>query len=177
MQLNIWRPKPLVHLHRITASDLNDSICSLTVSGICQTEQTWFQELTDRKETTYSAGGATQNSIRFAQWLLQAPGSSTYIGSIGKDKYGDILRESMDKAGVRVSSSLEKGLVCLLIIIWRPGIRLHESAVTVCAEAVAFVLSSDSLTCMMFWPLHPIPISKQTMFWKRPLCFLTIGIS
>ena len=59
--------------------------------------------MTNKKGTTFSAGGATQNSIRFAQWLLQSPGATTYIGSIGKDKYGDILKETMDKAGVRVS--------------------------------------------------------------------------
>ena len=63
---------------------------------------TLMQEMTDKKGTTFLAGGATQNSIRFAQWLLQAPGASTYIGSVGKDKYGDILKESMDKAGVKV---------------------------------------------------------------------------
>ena len=30
-----------------------------------------YTELADMKGTTYVAGGATQNSIRFAQWMLQ----------------------------------------------------------------------------------------------------------
>ena len=58
--------------------------------------------MTEKKDTKFVPGGATQGSIRFAQWLLQAPGATTYMGCVGKDKYGDILKESMDKAGVKV---------------------------------------------------------------------------
>ena len=31
----------------------------------------------------YMAGGATQNSIRVAQWLMQQPKAASYIGCIG----------------------------------------------------------------------------------------------
>ena len=56
------------------------------------------------KGTTYSAGGATQNSIRFAQWILQVPGATSYMGCVGKDKFADILKQTMDKAGCVVST-------------------------------------------------------------------------
>jgi len=36
-------------------------------------------------------GGATQNSIRVAQWMLQVPGSTSYFGAIGTDNYGETL--------------------------------------------------------------------------------------
>ena len=58
--------------------------------------------MTDKSGTTYSAGGATQNSIRFAQWLLQAPGATSYMGCVGKDKYAGILRDTMERAGCKV---------------------------------------------------------------------------
>ena len=64
-----------------------------------------MQELTDMKGTTYSAGGATQNSIRFAQWILQIPGATSYMGCVGKDKFADILKQTMDKAGCAVCYS------------------------------------------------------------------------
>lgn len=31
----------------------------------------------------YLAGGATQNSIRIAQWLMQVPKACAYIGCVG----------------------------------------------------------------------------------------------
>ena len=58
--------------------------------------------MTDKPGTTYSAGGATQNSIRFAQWLLQVPGATSYLGCVGKDKYAGILRDTMERAGCEV---------------------------------------------------------------------------
>lgn len=36
-------------------------------------------------------GGATLNSIRVAQWMLQIPGSTAYFGAIGQDKFGETL--------------------------------------------------------------------------------------
>ena len=58
------------------------------------------------KGTTYSAGGATQNSIRFAQWILQRPNATVYMGCVGKDKFADILKQTMDKAGCQVCANL-----------------------------------------------------------------------
>ncbi|KAL6766359.1 FAP278 [Auxenochlorella protothecoides x Auxenochlorella symbiontica] len=61
-----------------------------------------FKELTDEHKPEFIAGGATQNSIRIAQWMLQVPGATTYMGSVGKDEYGSILAAAAAKDGVQV---------------------------------------------------------------------------
>jgi adenosine kinase len=49
----------------------------------------------------YIAGGATQNSIRVAQWISgAAPGHSAFIGSIGSDAFGQKLRAAAEADGV-----------------------------------------------------------------------------
>lgn len=46
------------------------------------------------------AGGATQNSIRAAQWFLQSPDATAFLGAVGKDKFATQLKESCKEAGV-----------------------------------------------------------------------------
>ena len=47
------------------------------------------------------AGGATQNTIRVAQWMLQEPGKTAYMGCIGDDDFGKKLTDACKKAGPR----------------------------------------------------------------------------
>eukprot|EP00744_Colponema_vietnamica_P003542 GILI01005417.1.p1 GENE.GILI01005417.1~~GILI01005417.1.p1 ORF type:complete len:364 (-),score=137.12 GILI01005417.1:92-1156(-) len=61
-----------------------------------------YEEMVKNFDVTYIAGGATQNSIRVAQWMLKTPGATGYIGCIGKDEFGRTLRESVTKDGVKV---------------------------------------------------------------------------
>ena len=56
------------------------------------------QELADKPDVQYVAGGATQNSIRIAQCLLQVPGATSYFGAIGNDDFGRKLRETASRA-------------------------------------------------------------------------------
>jgi pfkB family carbohydrate kinase len=58
------------------------------------------QELSKKSDVQYVAGGATQNTMRVAQWMLKEPGSTAYMGCIGKDAYADKLRDVCSKAGV-----------------------------------------------------------------------------
>merc|ERR1719160_2228574 len=51
----------------------------------------------------YIAGGATQNSIRVAQWMLQEAGATAYMGCVGKDENGAKLRAAAEKDGVKVA--------------------------------------------------------------------------
>eukprot|EP01138_Halocafeteria_seosinensis_P013588 gb/GECG01013877.1/.p1 GENE.gb/GECG01013877.1/~~gb/GECG01013877.1/.p1 ORF type:complete len:344 (+),score=49.87 gb/GECG01013877.1/:1-1032(+) len=60
-----------------------------------------YKELIDNYDVRYIAGGATQNSIRVAQWMSQTPGFSSYIGCIGKDGYGQKLKDAAAKDGVK----------------------------------------------------------------------------
>jgi len=60
-----------------------------------------YKELMNNFKATYVAGGATQNSIRAAQWLLP-PNSTTFIGCVGNDEYAKVLEKSATEDGVYV---------------------------------------------------------------------------
>jgi len=59
-----------------------------------------YEEMADAFEVEYIAGGATQNSIRVAQWLLGQKKSCTYFGCIGNDKFGKVLQSKAEEDGV-----------------------------------------------------------------------------
>ncbi|KAL5546153.1 hypothetical protein UlMin_005840 [Ulmus minor] len=61
-----------------------------------------YEEMTTKYNVEYIAGGATQNSIRVAQWMLQIPGATSYIGGIGKDQFGEEMKKNSKLAGVNV---------------------------------------------------------------------------
>merc|ERR1712098_124859 len=60
-----------------------------------------FNDLAEYK-VDYIAGGATQNSIRVAQWILEKNNSCSYFGSVGQDKHGETLEKCAKDAGVNV---------------------------------------------------------------------------
>ena len=62
-----------------------------------------YQELVDGYNVEYIAGGATQNTIRVAQWMFQRPLATSYLGCVGKDDFGEQLEKQAKKDGVRVS--------------------------------------------------------------------------
>jgi len=65
--------------------------------------QPLYPEIVKDYPVQYIAGGAGQNSIRVAQWMLQQyPGSTSYFGSIGSDAYGETLERCALADGVRV---------------------------------------------------------------------------
>jgi adenosine kinase len=62
-----------------------------------------YKELTDNYTVEYIAGGATQNSIRVAQWMLQEhPNATSYIGCVGKDAPAKTMAECARADGVNV---------------------------------------------------------------------------
>ncbi|KAL3866339.1 hypothetical protein ACJMK2_043645 [Sinanodonta woodiana] len=69
-----------------------------------------YEKMIDKYEPAFLAGGATQNSIRVAQWLLKRPGTTTFFGAVGDDKYKDILEETARKVGVNVCYYVHKGM-------------------------------------------------------------------
>eukprot|EP00164_Ancoracysta_twista_P003653 GFYU01004892.1.p2 GENE.GFYU01004892.1~~GFYU01004892.1.p2 ORF type:complete len:359 (-),score=124.82 GFYU01004892.1:102-1121(-) len=60
-----------------------------------------YEDMCKQFDVEYIAGGATLNAIRVAQWMLQTPGATSYMGCIGNDKYGEQLRKSAEGDGVR----------------------------------------------------------------------------
>ncbi|KAJ3038092.1 hypothetical protein HDV00_000975 [Rhizophlyctis rosea] len=59
-----------------------------------------YDELIKSYNVEYVAGGAAQNTMRGAQWLLP-PNSTVYTGCVGNDAYGAQLREAAQKDGLR----------------------------------------------------------------------------
>lgn len=60
-----------------------------------------YKELIESFKVDYIAGGAAQNSIRVAQWLLPE-NYTAFFGCVGKDSFASTMRGIADKDGVRV---------------------------------------------------------------------------
>lgn len=61
-----------------------------------------YEELVREFPVQYIAGGATQNSIRVAQWMLQVPNSTAYFGAVGTDAFAAQMEERAHADGVNV---------------------------------------------------------------------------
>jgi adenosine kinase len=59
-----------------------------------------YEEMVENFEVEYIAGGATQNSIRVAQWMSQREGATAYMGCVGDDKFGAQMTASCKADGV-----------------------------------------------------------------------------
>lgn len=62
-----------------------------------------YSELVQDFPVQYIAGGATQNSIRVAQWMLQVPNCTAYFGAVGSDSFASQMEERARADGVNVS--------------------------------------------------------------------------
>jgi len=94
----------------------------LEAGGIILAEekhQPLFAEMAARPKVQYIAGGATQNSIRVAQWMLQAPEATAYMGCVGSDEFAKKMTDACSKDGVKtcymVDSSTATGSCACLI--------------------------------------------------------------
>jgi len=78
-----------------------------------------YGKLTKDYAVEYIAGGATQNSIRVAQWMSGVPGTTAFIGCIGTDAFGEQLEKSAMADGVDVQyfkqSAAETGTCGVLV--------------------------------------------------------------
>jgi len=61
-----------------------------------------FEDLKSNYTVEYIAGGATQNAIRVAQWILKDPNSTAFFGCVGEDKDMEIMSKAATDAGVSV---------------------------------------------------------------------------
>jgi adenosine kinase len=79
-----------------------------------------YEELVKKYNCEYIAGGAAQNSIRVAQWMLQVPGATTYIGSVGNnDHVAKQMQKSVDSAGVKAHYMIDEQTptgVCAVLV-------------------------------------------------------------
>lgn len=79
-----------------------------------------YDELVATQQVDYFAGGATQNSMRAAQWMLGVPGAVSYIGSVGDDEYGRQLAKAAASYGLtthyNVQSDAPTGTCAVLVV-------------------------------------------------------------
>jgi adenosine kinase len=93
-----------------------------------------YGEMVEKFDVEYIAGGATQNSIRVAQWMLgkEAAGSTAYIGSVGDDEFGKQLEAAATADGVATHYYKESGAptgTCAVLV--------HETERSLCANLAA----------------------------------------
>ena len=61
-----------------------------------------FDDMVKNHTPAYGAGGATQNAIRVAQWMLQQPKVTTFLGCVGDDDEAHLLQHAAERDGVYV---------------------------------------------------------------------------
>jgi len=78
-----------------------------------------YKKLADTHPVEYIAGGATQNSIRVAQWMCKSQGCTAFVGCIGEDAFGAQLENAARADGVNVQymkqSTTETGTCAVLV--------------------------------------------------------------
>lgn len=67
-----------------------------------ETHLPMYKEIVKKFDVEYIAGGATLNTMRVCQWLVQKPNVISYFGCIGNDDYGKKLVEKATEAGVNM---------------------------------------------------------------------------
>lgn len=67
-----------------------------------------YEELAGRPDVVYVPGGATLNTVRVAQWAGRGNVKAAYTGSIGKDKFGDVLKSTAEKSGVTMNVMVDE---------------------------------------------------------------------
>ena len=96
---------PLLDISANVGQDILDKYEVKLDSAILAEEkhQPLYKELVCDYTVQYIAGGATQNSMRVAQWMLQKHGKSgmaAFMGSVGVDDYAKQLEDCALKDGV-----------------------------------------------------------------------------
>jgi len=93
---------PLLDISAEVGQDFLDKYDVKLDSAILAEEkhQPLFKELVEKYNPKYIAGGATQNTIRVAQWMIQKPGQTAFMGCVGSDDYAKTLEECATKDGV-----------------------------------------------------------------------------
>ena len=77
-----------------------------------------YDELVNNHQIEYVAGGATQNTIRVCQWFLPE-NSTSFIGCVGNDQFGNILANQAKKDGVNAMYYIDENTptgTCAVIV-------------------------------------------------------------
>lgn len=62
-----------------------------------------YEEIINKFDIEYSAGGATQNTLRYTQWVIGKNNQvTTFCGASGNDYFGKIMEKKAKTDGVNV---------------------------------------------------------------------------
>lgn len=62
-----------------------------------------YEEVINKYEIEYTAGGATQNTMRYCQWVVgKNLQLTTFIGAVGDDHFGKIMEAKAKNDGINV---------------------------------------------------------------------------
>lgn len=68
-----------------------------------------YNELMENYKLEFTAGGSVQNSLRVCQWILKKPQVCVFMGSVGIDRYSEILKQRATEDGVHVRYQFQNG--------------------------------------------------------------------
>uniref|UniRef100_A0A7S4GL89 Adenosine kinase n=1 Tax=Oxyrrhis marina TaxID=2969 RepID=A0A7S4GL89_OXYMA len=128
--------------------------------------QPLYADLAAKPDVMYIAGGATQNSIRIAQWMSQRAGATAYMGCVGKDDNAQKMREVCEKDGVNVAYMVHETVPTGVCGVCVNGV--HRSLVTTLAAANEYKITH--LEQAENWAL----VEKSSIFYSSGF-FITVS--
>jgi adenosine kinase len=102
-----------------------------------------------RSDISYIAGGSAQNTIRVAQWIIDSPHACVFVGSIGKDYFGETLFQKALEDGIvgqyQLVSSVPTG-TCLVLVTgkWKRTLLACPAAAELLDEAFLHEPENDA---------------------------------
>jgi len=99
---------PLLDISAVVDKTMLEKYSLKANDAILYEKEDIFEDLKANYTVEYIAGGATQNSIRVAQWILKDDKSAAYFGCVGEDADGEILAKVASESGVAVAYQKSK---------------------------------------------------------------------
>lgn len=119
--------------------------------------ETMYEEVINKFEIEYTAGGVTQNTMRYTQWVIGKNNQvTTFCGAVGNDYFGKIMEKKAKTDGVNVKymACNEKSTGTCAILLTDGGKSRAMCAYLgiVCHHCITpSVLHSVSLTIICFF--------------------------
>lgn len=145
-----------------------------------------YKELAAQESVSYIAGGATQGSIRVAQWMLQKSGATSYFGAVGDDTFGKRMISCCEEDGVNaqylVNGELPTGTCAVVITGNNRSLVANLSAANTYkidhlkkAEQWSVVEKASIYYCAGFFltvsPDSMIEVGKHAIEEGKTMCF------
>ncbi|KAK9505047.1 hypothetical protein O3M35_009197 [Rhynocoris fuscipes] len=129
-----------------------------------------YKELTENYNVDYIAGGSTQNALRVAQWILQKPNVTVFIGCVGKDEYSKILENKAREDGVDVKYQYtsERPTGTCAVLVTNNG---------ACRSLCANLAAAECFTVSHIEEPHVHKLIHQAEFYYTSGFFLTVSIN